>query len=163
MRILIFFLTFLFSLNIYSQTEYPRIEKDINNKKVVIFTIEQAHKINNKLELLNAYKYHHLVINEYDSINTKLINDKKEIILMKEAKISQLNLLINNKDKQINNLNSQLSNYSYKVENYNSELENKDKEIKLHIDKIDEQRLKIITGTITSGVIITGLIYLLIR
>jgi hypothetical protein len=162
MKNILVFIIFLLTFNLYSQTEYPKIEQDSSGQTVVLFTIEQAQEIDNKLELLSLFEKLNVQINDYDNICIKVINEKEDIIARQDIQINQLNLLIENKDSQINNLKQQIVDYQAKELTYQQELNNKDKEIKLHKDKISEQRNKMILGSSIGGAVIIGLVTLII-
>jgi peptidoglycan hydrolase CwlO-like protein len=162
MKKIILLLTLLFTMSSFAQIDYPRIETDSLGQQVVIMTIEQAQKIDNKLELLKLFENLNSQINDYEIVCLKVINEKEEIIAKQDILINNLRYLNLNKDSQIENLQKQINNYKLKEENYKKELENKDKEIKLHKDKIKKQRNRMILGGSLGGAIIGGLVYLVV-
>jgi hypothetical protein len=162
MKKLLILLTLLLTMSSFAQIDYPRIEKDSLDQEVVIMTIEQAQVIDNKLELLSLFENLNIQINNYEVICVKIINEKEEIIAKQDIQIKNLSDLNSNKDDQIENLKSQIVNYQVKETMWSEEILNKDKEIKLHKEKIDKQRNRMILGGSIGGAIISGLIAIIL-
>jgi peptidoglycan hydrolase CwlO-like protein len=162
MKKLLILLTLLLTMSSFAQIDYPRIEKDSLGQEVVIMTIEQAQVIDNKLELLSLFENLNIQINNYEVICVKIINEKEEIIAKQDIQIKNLKDLNSNKDDQIENLKSQIVNYQVKETMWSEEILNKDKEIKLHKEKIDKQRNRMILGGSIGGAIISGLIAIIL-
>jgi peptidoglycan hydrolase CwlO-like protein len=162
MKKLLILLTLLLTMSSFAQIDYPRIEKDSLGQEVVIMTIEQAQVIDNKLELLSLFENLNIQINNYEVICVKIINEKEEIIAKQDIQIKNLSDLNSNKDDQIENLKSQIVNYQVKETMWSEEILNKDKEIKLHKEKIDKQRNRMILGGSIGGAIISGLIAIIL-
>ena len=152
----------LISLNVFTQIDYPRFDVDSLGQTVVIMTIEQAQVLDNKAEMLALFESMNSDINEYQEFCVKVINEKEEVIAKQDIQIRNLSDLSINKDDQIENLKSQILNYQLKESKWIKEVENKDKEIKLHKEKIDDQRNKMILGGSIGGAIISGLIAIII-
>lgn len=162
MKRMILLLTMLLTFSVFSQIEYPIMEKDSLGNTVVIFSLEQAQDIDNKLELLELLEKMDGQILDYDSLCVKVVNEKDEVIAKQDIQIKKMTKLLDNKDDQVLNLKSQIIDYQAKEETYKKQLKNKDKEIKLHKDKISDQRNKMILGGSIGGAIIAGLVYLII-
>ena len=102
MLVIIYFLS-------YSH-EYPKIELNQKGEKVVIFTLSQAQKIDNDLEILNLLEKSKI---QCDSLNVsyiKIVDAQNHQIVLLEKNVSELNLQVNDKDSQINNLSTQVKN-----------------------------------------------------
>lgn len=162
MKRMILLLTMLLTFSAFSQIEYPIIEKDSLGNAVVVFSIEQAQDIDNKLELLELLEKMDGQILDYDSLCIKVINEKDEVIAKQDIQIKKMTKLLDNKDDQVLNLKSQIIDYQVKEETYKRQLENKDREIELHEEKIKDQRNRMILGGSLGGAIIAGLVYLII-
>jgi len=160
MRKIIFLLTFLLiSMNILSQTiDYPRFETDSLGQKVVVMTIEQAQKLDNDTDMLSLFEKLDSDISSYDSICVKVISEKDIVIAQQTVQINQLKSLVENKDDQIVNLQSQINDYKNKELGYIKEISNKNEEINLHLDKIRDQKIKMIVGGGLGGLTIIGLV-----
>ena len=99
----------LISFLSYSQ-EYPKIELNQKGEKVVVFTLSQAQKIDNDLEILNILEKSKI---QCDSLNVsyiKIFDEQNHHIVLLEKNVSELNLQIMDKDSQINNLSTQVKN-----------------------------------------------------
>jgi peptidoglycan hydrolase CwlO-like protein len=162
MKKLLILLTLLLTMSSFAQIDYPRIEKDSLGQEVVIMTIEQAQTIDNKLELLSLFENLNIQIDNYEVICLRIINEKEEIIARQDIQIENLKDLNSNKDDQIENLKSQIVSYQVKETMWSEEILNKDKEIKLHKEKIDKQRNRMILGGSIGGAIISGLIAIIL-
>ena len=145
-----------------SAIEYPIISVDSLGNKLVIFTISQAIKIDNKLDILELLKERELISVESDSISLRVINDKNLVIAEQGMKISKLEESNQNKQSQIDNLKSQIATYLLSESTYKEELSNKDMEIDLHLGKIKDLKRKNLIGGITGGVVITTLAAILL-
>lgn len=100
----------LFSLIALSQ-EYPKIEIDEKGQKVVIFTLEQAQKIDNDLEILDLLDRNKMQCDSLNISRLRIIDSQNSKIVILEKSISELeaqsadkDLLLANKDQQIKNL-----------------------------------------------------------
>jgi hypothetical protein len=140
--------------SLVSPIEYPKLETDSNGVRVVIMTLEQAAKLDNKLDLLKLLEDYKLSVSNLDSIFVKVVVEKDNIIAMQNFQISKMSELLDNKDSQIENLRLQISNYVLKEITYESELRNKNKEIDLHLKRIRNLENKVLWGGIGSGFII---------
>jgi hypothetical protein len=162
-KFLLVILALLMVNSVYSQINtdslvspigYPKLETDSNGVRVVIMTLEQAAKLDNKLDLLKLLEDYKLSVSNLDSIFVKVVVEKDNIIAMQNFQISKMSELLDNKDSQIENLRLQISNYVLKEITYESELRNKNKEIDLHLKRIRNLENKVLWGGIGSGFII---------
>ena len=106
--VLLFFI--FISLVSFSQ-EYPKIEIDEKGQKVVIFTLEQAQKIDNDLEILDLLDKNKIQCDSLNISRLRIIDSQNSKIVILEKSISELDaqskdkdLLLVNKDQQIKNL-----------------------------------------------------------
>lgn len=164
MKRVIFLFTFiLMSMSLLSQTiEYPRYEVDSLGQKVVVMTIEQAQKLDNDTDLLALFEKLDSDLDDYDSLCVKVIAEKDVVIAQQTVQINQLKELNKNKDAQIDNLLAQINDYKNKEIGYIKEIANKNEEINLHLDKIREQKIKMIVGGGLGGLVIIGLVIAII-
>ena len=89
----------LISFLSYSQ-EYPKIELNQKGEKVVVFTLSQAQKIDNDLEILNILEKSKI---QCDSLNVsyiKIVDAQNHQIVLLEKNVSELNLQIMDKEKR---------------------------------------------------------------
>ena len=106
-------LTIIFSLIAllsFSQ-EYPKIETDANGQKVVIFTLEQAQKIDNDLEILDLLDRNKIQCDSLNIARLRIIDSQNLKIVLLEKSIEEIraqssdkDLLLSNKDQQIKTL-----------------------------------------------------------
>jgi hypothetical protein len=147
----------------YSQViDYPIIHKDSFGVPVVTMTMNQAKKLVNRSDLLDILEKTNSKMSDLDSFCIRIINDKEFVIIEQQIQISNLKLLIDNKDEQIENLQKRINDYELKSELYNREVINKDKEIELHLGEISRLKGKILFGTVSSSIIVVILTTILI-
>jgi hypothetical protein len=162
-NIIIFLTFFLFSFNSFSQEiDYPLIHVDSLGKTVITMTIEQAQILDNKSDLLDLLEKANSQMVDMDSFCIKVINDKDVVIAKQDIQISDLKVLVDNKNEQIENLQKRINDYILKEVLFKKEIDNKDKEINLHLGEIKRVKRKMIFGSVTAGVIITTLTTILI-
>jgi peptidoglycan hydrolase CwlO-like protein len=142
--------------SLVSPIEYPKLETDSNGVRVVVMTLEQAAKLDNKLDLLKLLEDYKISVSNLDSIFVRVIVEKDKIIAMQSFQISKMSELLDNKDSQIENLRLQISNYVLKEITYESELRNNKKEIDIHLKRIRNLENKVLWGGIGSGFIIVA-------
>jgi len=109
MRTILSILLVLISFLSYSQ-EYPKIELNQKGEKVVVFTLNQAQKIDNDLEILSLLEKSKI---QCDSLNVsyiRIVDAQNHQIVLLEKNVSELNLQIKDKDSQIDNLSTQIKN-----------------------------------------------------
>ena len=109
MKIILSIVLLLISFISYSQ-EYPKIELNQKGEKVVVFTLSQAQKIDNDLEILNLLEKSKI---QCDSLNVsyiRIVDEQNHQIVLLEKNVSELNLQIKDKDSQIDNLSVQVKN-----------------------------------------------------
>lgn len=158
----IFLIIMIMLSTISLSQEYPIISVDDEGNSLVVFTIDQAREIDNKLEILKLIVESEKLSGDFRDISVQVIDEKKRIILKQDIKIMSLNQLISNKDKQIENLNNQIMLFENSESLLLQKVENKDKEIKLHLDRIDTLEKRTFWGTIGSSAIILTLLTLLV-
>lgn len=110
MKFLLTFISVLFFTIAFSQ-EYPRIEKDSLNNDVMVFTIDQAQRVDNDLELLNLYKTLDDECAKQESVYVQVVNDKDVVIASQKLEIAALIEYSKSKDSQITVLQKQVSEY----------------------------------------------------
>lgn len=138
--------------------EYPRFEVDSTGQKVVVMTIEQAQALDNSTDLIPLFNKLNVQVGGVDSACIKVVNDKDVVIAKQQIQINEQKQLVIIKDREITNLQSQIFDYKNTQRVSDLQLSNKDKEIKLHLDKIKDQKIKMWIGGATSGLVIVGLI-----
>lgn len=141
---------------------YPVITTDSLGNKIVILTLEQAKKIDNKLDLLELIRVSNNLSEDIDSVCVRVINEKNQVIANQDMQISNLDLLVSNKDEQIENLKRQINNQLLTMDTFQNELNNKDQEIQLHLDRINNLKKKTLWGGIGGGIVIAILTTLLL-
>lgn len=99
----------LISFLSYSQ-EYPKIELNQKGEKVMIFTIDQAQKIDNDLEILSLLEKSKIQCDSLNISYIRVIDSQNHQIVLFENSVSELKLQIKDKDSQIDNLSAQMKN-----------------------------------------------------
>lgn len=154
MKKILLLIMILISFNIYSQ-DYPRIELNNKGEKIVVFTLEQAQKIDNDLEILELMKVARVKCDSLNLSYIKVIDEQKgEIIILKKLN-DELSKNEKDKDKQISNLSEQNSNLQKNIDLCNKENGNKDKEIEGLNDDIKKVKWKSLGGGFVAGVVLT--------
>jgi hypothetical protein len=154
MKKILLLIMILISFNIYSQ-DYPRIELNNKGEKIVVFTLEQAQKIDNDLEILELMKVARVKCDSLNLSYIKVIDEQKgEIIILKKLN-DELSKNEKDKDKQISNLSEQNSNLQKNIDLCNKENGNKDKEIEGLNDDIKKVKWKSLGSGFVAGVVLT--------
>ena len=154
MKKILLLIMILISFNIYSQ-DYPRIELNNKGEKIVVFTLEQAQKIDNDLEILELMKVARVKCDSLNLSYIKVIDEQKgEIIILKKLNV-ELSKNEKDKDKQISNLSEQNSNLQKNIDLCNKENSNKDKEIEGLNDDIKKVKWKSLGSGFVAGVVLT--------
>ena len=106
----------LLSFLSFSQ-DYPKIELNDKGQKVVVFTLEQAQKIDNDLEVYALLKVARIQCDSLNLSYVKVIDEQRnQIVILKNINEQDVKQLAD-KDKQIKNLTDQNINLekSYKL------------------------------------------------
>ena len=162
MKKILIIIMILLSINMHSQ-KYPYIDVDANNCKIVVMTVEQAMKLDNNSDLLYLYKQLDSSFDDYDKACIKVVDDKNNVIHVLEMEIGTLKGGAIIKDDKISNLQKQIFEYTKNELIYNDMLDNREYIISEKNREISRLKTKILVGGIGGGVVITGLIYLLVR
>jgi chromosome segregation ATPase len=153
----------IFIFIIFAQKlEYPRIETDLLGNKIVLLTIDQAHKIDNKLELLKLFEKQSI---QFDSLNfayIKVIDELNSQVTFLELNVKTLKEQINDNNKQIHNLKKQLDNEKSSNELCEYQKNTKDEEIKILKKELKKQKFQKVVGFVVGGVGVVGGIVLAI-
>jgi chaperonin cofactor prefoldin len=138
----------IFSTFSFSQTSYPRIERDSAGNKVLVMTIAQAQKIDNDEEL---FKLLSLEGDECDSLNVsyvKVIDELNKQVALFTIDINALKGQINEKDQQIANLQTQLKNITESNQLCNAQKVDDQKQIDILNKEIKRQKFRKVLGFI---------------
>ena len=106
--ILCILFTFLSFLS-YSQ-EYPKIELNQRGEKVVVFSLSQAQKIDNDLDILRLLEKSKIQCDSLNISYVRIIDAQTRQISIQDKSISELKAQISDKDRQIDNLSTQIKN-----------------------------------------------------
>jgi len=151
----------LLSFLSFSQ-DYPRIELNDKGQKVVVFTLEQAQKIDNDLEVYALLKVARIKCDSLNLSYVKVIDEQRnQIVLLKsinEQDVKQLS----DKDKQIKNLEDQNTNLEKDVKLCDAQKINNQKEIDGLKDDIKKTKWKSLGSGFLVGVVATLFTVLLI-
>ena len=155
-------IVFILSAQDTTKITYPHFLLE-NGKNTVVFTLEQAQKIDNDQQLLAQFKILGADINAVDSACVKVVDSQNNEIKGLKIQIVSLKELGTTKDKEIVNLKAQIAEYKIKDDLNTTELGVKEsiiKENKARIRKLKWQRVAGFAGTLASSMV---LIYVIIH
>jgi len=153
-KFLFILIFFIIHLSAFAQTKYPRFEIDSSGNKIVLMTIEQAQKLDNNTELLSLFEKLNPQIGDYDTICIKVLGEKDKIINFQIVQISELRNLLLVKDEKILNLLKTSEGKEAKISNLNEIISNKDREINLHLKEIKKTKARYLIGGSLGGAIL---------
>jgi hypothetical protein len=149
-------------LNAFSQTDYPRYEKDSAGQTIVLLTLEQAQALDNSTDLLLLFEKLNSQIINYDSVCVKVIGEKDKVISQQTIQINKLKEVIANKDQQIANLQLTVAKKDETIENLDKQVKNGEDQISLGKKEIKRLKGKMAIGGSLGGIAIVGLILAII-
>lgn len=162
MKKIILLIIILISFNTYSQ-DYPKFELNDRGEKVVVFTLEQAQKIDSDLEILELMKVSRLKCDSLSLSYIKIIDEQSgQIVILKKLN-DELQKNQIDKDKQIATLSEQNINLTKNISGCDSQIDNKNKEIDGLNDDIKRVRRRSIASGFASGVVATLVSLLLLQ
>lgn len=151
----------LSSIVSFSQ-EYPRLEIDSLGNKVVVFTLEQAQKIDNNLDILKLLELQGFQCDSLSTSYLKVIDNFGKQVSLLELNVTKLKEKVMDKDAQISNLQSQLVN-SESINRLCEEQKANDKEeISILKKEIRRQKLQKFGGFIVGLAAVVGSVFLLV-
>jgi hypothetical protein len=151
----------LLSLLSFSQ-DYPRIELNEKGQKVVVFTLEQAQKIDNDLEIYALLKVARIQCDSLNLSYVKVIDEQRnQIVILKSINEQDIKQLAD-KDKQIKNLTDQNANLDKNVKLCDEQKLNDQKEIDGLKKDIKKTKWKSLGGGFLVGVVATLVTILLV-
>jgi hypothetical protein len=151
----------LLSFISFSQ-DYPRIELNEKGQKVVVFTLEQAQKIDNDLEVYALLKVARIQCDSLNLSYVKVIDEQKNQIVILKSINEQDAKQLTDKDKQIKNLTEQNTNLEKDVKLCDSQKVNNQKEIDGLKKDIKKTKWKSLGGGFVVGVVATLITILLV-
>ena len=151
----------LLSLLSFSQ-DYPRIELNDKGQKVVVFTLEQAQKIDNDLEIYALLKVARIKCDSLNLSYVKVIDEQRNQIVLLKSINDQDNKQLIDKDKQIKNLTDQNTNLEKNVKLCDDQKDNDQKEIDGLKKDVKKTKWKSLGGGFVVGVVVTLVTVLLI-
>jgi peptidoglycan hydrolase CwlO-like protein len=154
MKKLVFLLLLFISLVSFSQ-EYPKIELNSKSEKVVVFTLEQAQKIDNDLEVYNLLKIARIKCDSLNLSYIKVIDEQNnQIVLLKNINY-ETDKQVLDKDKQIKLLVDQIKNLQANIELCDKQKVNNQEEIDGLKKDVRKMKWKGLAGGFVGGVVIT--------
>jgi hypothetical protein len=151
----------LLSFLSFSQ-DYPKIELNDKGQKVVVFTLEQAQKIDNDLEIYALLKVARIKCDSLNLSYVKVIDEQRNQIVLLKSINDQDNKQLIDKDKQIKNLTDQNTNLEKNVKLCDDQKDNDQKEIDGLKKDIKKTKWKSLGGGFLVGVVVTLVTVLLI-
>ena len=90
--------------------EYPKIEHNKRGEKLVVFTLEQAQKIDNDLEILSLLEKSSIQCDSLNLSNARTIDAQARQIEFLDKGIMSLEEQVKDKDLQIENISTRFKN-----------------------------------------------------
>jgi peptidoglycan hydrolase CwlO-like protein len=151
----LFFLLLLFiSLVSFSQ-EYPKIELNNKGEKVVVFTLKQAQKIDNDLEIYELLKVSRIKCDSLNLSYVKVIDEKNNQIVLLKSINSETDKQVVDRDKQIKLLVEQIKNLQTNIDLCDKQKVNNQEQIDGLKKDLREMKWKSIGGGFIGGVVLT--------
>ena len=142
--------------------DYPRIELNDKGQKVVVFTLEQAQKIDNDLEVYALLKVARIQCDSLNLSYVKVIDEQRnQIVILKSINDQDVKQL-SDKDKQIKNLTDQNANLETNAKLCDVQKENNQKEIDGLKKDIKKTKWKSLGSGFLVGIVSTLVTVLLI-
>lgn len=161
MKNIILFLLLIIPVFSFGQ-DYPKYEIDTNGRKLVVFTIEQARKIDNDYDLLLLLENFKIKCDSLGISYIKVINEQNnQILLLKKINLEN-EKKITDKDGQINALTKENVNLEKNIKLCDGQRGNNQKEI----DGLKSDIIKMKWKSLGSGFLIgvvTTLVTILLK
>jgi len=151
--LLLVFMLLLSSLS-FSQ-EYPKIELNDKGEKVVVFTLEQAQKIDNDLEIYELLKVSRIKCDSLNLSYVKVIDEKNNQIVILKNINKETEKQIIDKDKQINLLVEQSKNLQKNIDLCDKQKVNNQEQIDGLEKDLRKMKWKGLAGGFIGGVVAT--------
>jgi len=161
MKIIFCIIATMISLASVSQ-EYPKIELNKRGEKLVVFTLEQAQKIDNDLEILSLLEKSSIQCDSLNLSNASTIDAQARQIEFLDKGIMSLEEQVKDKDLQIENISTRFKNLEKNNKICDEQKTIKERQIsKLKLDLKKEKAKSWLLGG--SGIAIGILAILIIR
>lgn len=161
MKIIFCIIATMISLASVSQ-EYPKIELNKRGEKLVVFTLEQAQKIDNDLEILSLLEKSSIQCDSLNLSNARTIDVQARQIEFLDKGILVLEEQVKDKDLQIENISTRFKNLEKNNKICDEQKTIKERQIsKLKLDLKKEKAKSWLLGG--SGIAIGILAILIIR
>ena len=142
--------------------EYPKIEHNKRGEKLVVFTLEQAQKIDNDLEILSLLEKSSIQCDSLNLSNARTIDAQARQIEFLDKGIMSLEEQVKDKDLQIENISTRFKNLEKNNKICDEQKTIKERQIsKLKLDLKKEKAKSWLLGG--SGIAIGILAILIIR
>lgn len=144
---------------VYSQGgEYPKYYTDVDGKKYILFTIEQAKQIDKDYQILNILKNLNVVYDDSEKVNIQIINSLNEKVYQLEVKCKELSSINTDNENIIEELKKNIKDYELMNINNNKIIGEKDNQISIYKSSYRKQKFLKIVFIVTSGVLATALL-----
>jgi lipopolysaccharide export LptBFGC system permease protein LptF len=162
MKKLIFIFILFLSLVSFSQ-DYPKIELNNKGEKVVVFTLQQAQKIDNDLEVYALLKVARIKCDSLNLSYVKVIDEQNnQIVLLKNIN-KETEKQIVDKDKQFEILVEQNNNLQKNIDLCDKQKVNNQEQIDGLKSDVRKMKWKGLTGGFIGGVVATLVLILVTK
>jgi len=146
----------------FSQTGYPRYEKDSLGNHVVVMTVEQAQILDNQTDLLYLFEQLNSQIVNYDSVCIKVIKEKDNVILEQTVAINKLKEIVSAKNDEVEILKKKLVVKDSIIINLDEQVLKTEEQLNISKKKIRELKTKMWIGGSGGGLAIIALVLAII-
>ena len=165
MKKIILLISILISFISVKSQQYPSFYRSPHGDTLgIVFSIDQAQKIDNDYDLLNLYKQSNYKYEKLDSAYIIVVNGLNQQVAALRVKISTLEGINTLKDSAISNLKEQIS--KYKLDLSLADKQSIDKDLIINNYKKENRKLKtqkFLGFTIGGGSLIGIIILLLLK
>ena len=154
MKKLIFIFILFLSLVSFSQ-DYPKIELNNKGEKVVVFTLQQAQKIDNDLEVYTLLKVARIKCDSLNLSYVKVIDEQNNQIFLLKNINKETEKQIVDKDKQFEILVEQNNNLQKNIDLCDKQKVNNQEQIDGLKSDVRKMKWKGLTGGFIGGVVAT--------
>lgn len=145
-NIILLILSMIMLTSLKAQTTYPAYYVKDGDTVGVVFTIEQAQKIDNDLELLKMLKIMRSNFDKTEASYISVIDNYGKQVALLDIKITAMDTIISTQKSMINNLNLQIDNYKKDQTLAKSQSDLKDEIIKNQKKQIRKQKVQKVVG-----------------
>ena len=140
------------------EIKYPKFEVDSLGQKVIVMTIPQAMKLNNKSDLLEKFEAQDIKMKEYENLCVKVISEKDDVIAKLNVTIGHQDGQLLVKDEKIKSLQGEILGWMERNKVLEAQLANRQQVIDEKDKQLRRTKLKMVVGGLGGVAIIIPLV-----